>query len=117
MVRYSTGRKIFSILDDWAWYSFPYPDNVNAIALEKSMDSLASKLQEETAIGDVLKKYSTGTMNYDGDENSLFVAMQCTPDISKEDCIKCLSKVTGISHNPSKKLKSNNSVAGFDYYE
>ncbi|XP_076945925.1 antimicrobial ginkbilobin-2-like protein [Bidens hawaiensis] len=94
MVRYSTGRKILSVLDDWAWYSFPYPDDVNAIALEKTMDSLASKLKEEATTGDFLHKYARGTINYDGDENKLFVAVQCTPNISKEDCIKCLSEAS-----------------------
>ncbi|XP_076959400.1 cysteine-rich repeat secretory protein 1-like [Bidens hawaiensis] len=94
MVRYSTGRKILSVLDDWAWYSFPFVYKVSAIALEKTMDSFGSKLKEQAAGGDANQKYANGSVNYDGEEFKLHVAVQCTPDITKAVCIKCLSKAS-----------------------
>ncbi|KAI3800314.1 hypothetical protein L1987_28401 [Smallanthus sonchifolius] len=95
IVRYSTGRKILSVLDDWAWHSSFFPDDfVQAVELEKTVDSLASKLKEQAAGGDALKKYAQGSVNYDNDELSLFMVMQCTPDLTKGDCVKCLSKAS-----------------------
>ncbi|XP_076908679.1 cysteine-rich repeat secretory protein 1-like [Bidens hawaiensis] len=95
MVRYSASRKTLSVLDDWAWYDSPHPTFVKAVDLEKTMDSLTSKLKVQAAGGgDALKRFATGTTNYDGEEHALYVVVQCTPDISKEDCIKCLSKAS-----------------------
>ncbi|MFS7934105.1 putative Gnk2-like domain-containing protein [Helianthus anomalus] len=75
MVRYSAARKIFSVLDDWAWYH--------------SGDRLSVKTK--AAGGDVLRKYAANTIHYDGDEHALYMDVMCTPDLTKEDCIKCLS--------------------------
>ncbi|KAI3800315.1 hypothetical protein L1987_28402 [Smallanthus sonchifolius] len=82
MVRYSTGRKILSMLDDWAWYHLKEDSNhVKAVNLQKTMDSLLSKLKEEAARGDALRKYARGNVIYDGDELALYVAVQCTPNL------------------------------------
>ncbi|KAI3741067.1 hypothetical protein L1987_58734 [Smallanthus sonchifolius] len=68
------------LLDDLAWYSYFFPDDfVKAVELEKTVDSLASKLKEQAAGGDALQK---GSVNYDNDELSLFMVMQCTPDLT-----------------------------------
>ncbi|XP_076959398.1 cysteine-rich repeat secretory protein 1-like [Bidens hawaiensis] len=95
IVRYSTSRKTLSVLDDWAWYRDLDTTFVKAVDLAKTMDSLTSKLKVQAAEGgDALKRFVTGTENYDGEEHALYVAVQCTPDISKEDCVKCLSKAS-----------------------
>ncbi|KAI3777317.1 hypothetical protein L1987_47117 [Smallanthus sonchifolius] len=96
MVRYSTGRKILSVLDDWEWFHLGSRTYVKAVELQKTMDSL---LKEEATGGDALRKYARGNVNYDGDELALYVAMQCTPDLSKADCVKCLSKANHKSGN------------------
>ncbi|MFS7934096.1 putative Gnk2-like domain-containing protein [Helianthus anomalus] len=97
MVRYSVGRKIFSVLDDWAWYCHEGDGYVKTDELEKTVDGLVSKLKEHAAEGDALRKFASESVTYDRDEFPLHVAVQCTPDISKEDCTKCLSKaINGI---------------------
>ncbi|XP_076948855.1 cysteine-rich repeat secretory protein 1-like [Bidens hawaiensis] len=95
MVRYSTNRETLSVLDDWAWYRDLDTTFVKAVDLVKTMDSLTSKLKVKAGEGgDALKRFVTETEIYDGEENALYVAVQCTPDISKEDCVKCLSKAS-----------------------
>lgn len=94
MVRYSTGRKIIAVLDDWAWYRIPDMNNVKTGELQKTLDSLTSKLNEQAAGGDSYRKYATGQVNYDRDELVLYVSAQCSPDLSKENCNKCLTKAS-----------------------
>ncbi|KAI3761079.1 hypothetical protein L1987_51486 [Smallanthus sonchifolius] len=94
MVRYSTGLKILSVLDDWAWFNLGSDGYVKAVELQKTIDSLVSKLKEEAVGGDGVRKYARGNVNYDGNELALYVAVQCTPDLSKGDCAKCLSKAS-----------------------
>ncbi|KAL8235526.1 hypothetical protein R6Q59_016607 [Mikania micrantha] len=94
MARYSVGRKIVSVLDDWAWYRNPDSNNVKAVGLQKTIDSLLSRLTEEAAGGGAVKKFATGSAKYDGEEHVLYVVTMCSPDLSKPDCLKCLSKAT-----------------------
>ncbi|MFS7934103.1 putative Gnk2-like domain-containing protein [Helianthus anomalus] len=92
MVRYSTGRKIFSVLDDWAWYRSGSDLSVSTVNLAKTMDSMLNKLKVKAAGGDALRKYASDSIHYDEDEHALYVDVQCTPDLKKEDCLKCLTK-------------------------
>ncbi|KAK1420046.1 hypothetical protein QVD17_21346 [Tagetes erecta] len=94
MVRYTTGRKILSVLDDWAWHRIPDVNYVKTLNLQKTLDSMTGKLTEKAAGGDGVKKFAGDKVNYDGNEHVLYVSAQCTPDISKQDCIKCLTKAT-----------------------
>ncbi|KAJ0575142.1 hypothetical protein HanIR_Chr05g0209471 [Helianthus annuus] len=59
MVRYSVGRKIFSVLDDWAWYCHEGNGYVKTDELEKTVDGLVSKLKEQAAEGDALRKFAS----------------------------------------------------------
>ncbi|KAJ0575160.1 putative Gnk2-like domain-containing protein [Helianthus annuus] len=92
MVRYSTGRKIFSVLDDWAWCRSGDDLSVSTVNLAKTMDSMINKLKVKAAGGDALRKYASDTIHYDGDEHALYADVQCTPDLTKENCLKCLTK-------------------------
>ncbi|KAM0021706.1 putative Gnk2-like domain-containing protein [Helianthus debilis subsp. tardiflorus] len=92
MVRYSTGRKIFSVLDDWAWYHSGSDLSVSTVNLAKTMDSMLNKLKVKAAGGDALQKYASDSIHFDEDEHALYVDVQCTPDLTKEDCLKCLTK-------------------------
>ncbi|KAJ0921100.1 putative Gnk2-like domain-containing protein [Helianthus annuus] len=93
-IRKNQWRKIYSVLDDWAWYDWKNILTVKAVELVKTMDDLTSKLKEQAAGGNALRKYAQGTVDYDQDDHSLYVAAQCTTDLSKADCNKCLSKAS-----------------------
>ncbi|KAM0021707.1 putative Gnk2-like domain-containing protein [Helianthus debilis subsp. tardiflorus] len=94
MLRFTTGRKILSVLDNWAWYDLVYDNYVKAVDLVKTMDSLTSTLKEQAAGGNDLDKFASGKVIYDGDEHKLYAVAQCTPDLSKADCVKCLSEAS-----------------------
>ncbi|KAL4573016.1 hypothetical protein LXL04_019809 [Taraxacum kok-saghyz] len=89
MVRYS-GRKISGALDDWFWVSLVEKVTVNKPReMDKALNTLVNKLQGEAAGGS--KKYASGNMSYAPDLFlTVHAVMQCTPDLSKEQCSKCL---------------------------
>ncbi|KAI3515344.1 hypothetical protein L1887_14211 [Cichorium endivia] len=90
MVRYSD-RKISGVLDDWVWVHLPKDPIVAKVReLDQAVSDLASRLQTQAAGGTSLKKFASGNTTYGMEKVDLYAAMQCTPDLSKEQCTKCL---------------------------
>ncbi|KAJ0575163.1 putative Gnk2-like domain-containing protein [Helianthus annuus] len=116
MVRYSTGRKIFSVLDDWAWKRLGSGLSVSTANLAKTMDSMINKLKVKAAGGDALRKYASDTIHYDGDEHALYADVQCTPDLTKEDCLKCLTKGSNEIRNFTRKPRFSGRVISTNCY-
>ncbi|KAK9072326.1 hypothetical protein SSX86_008759 [Deinandra increscens subsp. villosa] len=74
----------------------------SAIDLEKGLNTLADKLKRPAAGGGMLQMFASGAIAYGpGPRGSwpLYGYMQCTPDIRKEDCMKCLTDATNAIHN------------------
>ncbi|KAI3515707.1 hypothetical protein L1887_14610 [Cichorium endivia] len=98
MVRYSD-RKIFGILDDWVWNLLPEQGvAANRALFDKAVYNLATTLQGAAAGGDNRKKAALGTMTYQPNNVTVYGTMQCTPDLSKELCSKCLQKIIMPNH-------------------
>ncbi|MFS7934109.1 putative Gnk2-like domain-containing protein [Helianthus anomalus] len=87
MVRYSIGRKILSALDDWAWYRLGDDLSVKTVNLAKTMDSMINKLKVKAA-----EVMPFGNMR-----------QTCTPDLTKGDCLKCLTKGSNEIRNFTRK--------------
>ncbi|KAI3495238.1 hypothetical protein L1887_37481 [Cichorium endivia] len=98
MVRYSD-RKSFGVLADWGWNLLPERGGAPDIApFDNVVIKLATRLQGETAGGDNTKKAAPGTMTYPPYGVTIYGAMQCTPDLSKELCSKCLQSILLVHH-------------------
>ncbi|KAL4563106.1 hypothetical protein LXL04_027139 [Taraxacum kok-saghyz] len=97
MVRYSD-RKILGVLDSWT------SDNESTTARVANFDefdtafrNLTTRLQAEAAGGNSFLKLAVGDVTYGTDSLMIYAMMQCTPDLSKEQCSKCLnSTIVGI---------------------
>ncbi|PWA63632.1 gnk2-like domain-containing protein [Artemisia annua] len=85
-------------LDDWVWTSFSTPiADANVAELQKALNSLAPKMQEEAApSNNFFTKFAKGSVRYGS--TTLYMSMQCTPFLLKDDCIACLSKATKEIH-------------------
>ncbi|KAI3495237.1 hypothetical protein L1887_37478 [Cichorium endivia] len=96
MVRYSD-RKILGVLDDWVWVHLPDPRTVARVReMDQALFKLATRLQAQVAGGSSLQKFAYGQLKYAPDSianNTLYAAMQCTPDLSKLLCTKCLLSI------------------------
>ncbi|PWA79376.1 cysteine-rich-repeat containing protein [Artemisia annua] len=85
-------------LHDWVWASFSFPKaDANVAELQKALNSFAPKMQEEAAPSNNFSmKFATGSVHYGS--TTLYMSMQCTPFLLKENCIACLSKATKEIH-------------------
>lgn len=98
MVRYSD-RKIFGVLADWGWNLLPGRDvAADRAGFDKALNQLATRLQGEAAGGDNTKKVALGSITYPPHSKTVYGTMQCTPDLSKELCSKCLLSILLVLH-------------------
>ncbi|KAK9050078.1 hypothetical protein SSX86_030953 [Deinandra increscens subsp. villosa] len=103
-------KSIFSLL-------FILQAIINDIDLAIAKTTYPDKhLTEQAAGGGDLRKYASGSAIYDGEENALYLAVQCTPDISKGDCIKCLSKASIEIHSCIQKTLFHGRVMSTNCY-
>ncbi|XP_071738738.1 antimicrobial ginkbilobin-2-like protein [Rutidosis leptorrhynchoides] len=82
---------------DWGFFQWDRGD-ANVAELNKGFSDLFNKLLDE-AIGDNKKKledhhrnFAIGNSTYGSTSTKLYMSVQCTPDISREDCTKCLNE-------------------------
>ncbi|KAI3710421.1 hypothetical protein L2E82_40201 [Cichorium intybus] len=97
MVRYSD-RKIVGVLDSWTSGNESTSAAVADFGeFDKAFRNLTTRLQAEAAGGDSSLKLAVGDATYGEDSLMIYAMMQCTPDLSREQCNKCLnSTITGI---------------------
>ncbi|KAL7242706.1 hypothetical protein ACSBR1_015150 [Camellia fascicularis] len=85
--------------DKYGFYSSPVgqnPDRVNAIDLRALMDTL----RNQAASSSGFRKFAVG--NTTGPElQNIFALVQCTPDLSKQECRDCLLGAGGDIRNSS----------------
>ncbi|PON32382.1 Cysteine rich receptor like kinase [Parasponia andersonii] len=91
MVRYSNNSILAVRQDDPRMY-VPSPNeawepNLFMITLKPLLDSLTTKASS----GNSLKKYASGQSTVPGYE-TIFAAVQCTPDLNKDECSGCLGE-------------------------
>ncbi|KAL7592993.1 hypothetical protein Lser_V15G32124 [Lactuca serriola] len=97
MLHYSD-RKISGVLDDWV--RILLPDKKGSLAnkpdqFDKALSDLTKKLQGLAAEG-TDKKSALGTAVYE--KKLVYGAMQCTADLSKDLCTKCLQNIIEAHH-------------------
>jgi hypothetical protein len=97
MLRYSSGN-IFSTMDDtpqhtWnsneSWSVSDYSDDEKA-EFNKDLSNLLQNLRGRAVAGGSLRKFAVASASAPRSQ-TLYGLMQCTPNLSEQDCSRCLS--------------------------
>ncbi|XP_071727509.1 cysteine-rich repeat secretory protein 38-like [Rutidosis leptorrhynchoides] len=100
MVRYAN-YDMRQKYEDWVWASKDYADfiappeaNVNIVELSKVVSDNFNKLVKEATRtpNDHLRRFASANSTYGLSSRRFYMAVQCTPEISINDCIKCLNE-------------------------
>ncbi|GAB4831019.1 hypothetical protein Ancab_005034, partial [Ancistrocladus abbreviatus] len=96
MLRYSN-RSIFGVEEDSPSRIIPNGNSVSDVdQFSQTLGGLLSSLQNLAASGDSRHKFAIGEANVSSFEK-IYALMQCTPDLSLQDCFNCLgSSINGI---------------------
>ncbi|XP_039685910.1 cysteine-rich receptor-like protein kinase 15 isoform X1 [Medicago truncatula] len=97
MLRYSN-RSIFGIMDtSFSYYKWNNRNVTDVAQFNQVLGNLMRKLNEIAASGDSRRKFATAnaTLNFE----TIYGLVQCTPDLSGQDCNDCLERA--ISETPS----------------
>ncbi|XP_027937062.1 putative receptor-like protein kinase At4g00960 [Vigna unguiculata] len=96
MLRY-TNRSIFGVMEnqptDDNYYNLDVTGSVSEF--NASLESLMRNLTSIAASGDSRRKYATGSIPAPNFQ-TIYGQAQCTPDLSSEDCAKCLDEAVSI---------------------
>nr|XP_043630174.1 putative cysteine-rich receptor-like protein kinase 20 [Erigeron canadensis] len=100
MVRYGD-YKIEGKFDDWAWVSFQSPKSGADIGkLQPTFRDMVNSIKEMAVTGEHGIRYAKVSASYGNSGQRVYLALQCTPDISQQDCSKCLnSAASGLKSN------------------
>ncbi|KAL2330233.1 hypothetical protein Fmac_017814 [Flemingia macrophylla] len=98
ILRYSN-RSIFRTMEIYPNYAMNNEDNATDVdESHKVLGELLTSLRDKTASGDSRRKYATDTAIVANSE-TIYGLMQCTPDLSSQECGDCLNWT--ISYIPS----------------
>uniref|UniRef100_A0A2N9IJZ9 Uncharacterized protein n=1 Tax=Fagus sylvatica TaxID=28930 RepID=A0A2N9IJZ9_FAGSY len=92
MLRYSNRSSILNKMEIDPQNYQPNPTSVPSIYLNGFNDGLRTlfkRLQSTAAAGDSFRKFATGNET-PPDFKTIYALVQCTPDLSKQDCIDCV---------------------------
>ncbi|KAI3710425.1 hypothetical protein L2E82_40205 [Cichorium intybus] len=99
MVRYSD-RKILGVLDTWSPNKVATSATANDVSeFNKALRNLTSSLQAKAAGGDSFRKLAVGSVTYGEESLTIYAMMQCSPDLSREQCNKCLDSAITELHD------------------
>ncbi|KAL2926815.1 Cysteine-rich receptor-like protein kinase 8 [Bienertia sinuspersici] len=90
-----SNRSIYGKVQDLAPWSFGNNQNVDpkVVGFNETLISLMSSLQNQAASGDSKLKYAAGKTNLTGGGGQmLYGLVQCTPDLSRKNCMQCIQK-------------------------
>lgn len=98
MVRYGD-KAFYKSLDAWFWVHLTSEMKVNdkdTELVDKLLYNLAVRLSTEAASGGHITKYAFGTEKFRS--QNVYMVIQCTPDISTDDCNKCFLPILVMMH-------------------
>ncbi|KAJ0086103.1 hypothetical protein Patl1_07350 [Pistacia atlantica] len=95
MLRYSN-RSFFGNME-FGPYAWMYnPNNVSEVSqFREVLGKFLNNLTKIAASGGPLRKFATGNSTTPGSP-SIYALMQCTPDLSEQECVECLNNVTSL---------------------
>ncbi|KAL5772973.1 hypothetical protein ACOSQ2_012897 [Xanthoceras sorbifolium] len=93
MLRYSN-RTIFGVKETSRSFYMWNTQNVSSVdQFNQVLTTLLASLRSRAASGSSLRKFATGNATAP-DFKTLYALVQCTPDLSKEECSDCLIELT-----------------------
>ncbi|EXB38214.1 hypothetical protein L484_006313 [Morus notabilis] len=94
MLRYSN-RSMFGIVEtSQIFYMWSVQNVTDADGFYEKLRTLINQLKNQAAAGDSLRKFATGN-DTTPEFKTIYALVQCTPDLSKEQCNNCLDSVFG----------------------
>ncbi|XP_054787232.1 cysteine-rich repeat secretory protein 38-like [Prosopis cineraria] len=88
-LRYSN-RSIFGVMEtDVSYYLWNLNNATEADKYNQVVSDLLGALRDQAASGDSVRKYAAG--NESVNFQTVYGAVQCTPDLSQQDCYGCLT--------------------------
>ncbi|KAJ9566435.1 hypothetical protein OSB04_002401 [Centaurea solstitialis] len=98
MVRYSD-REIVGVVDSWTYDDLWNTAIVSDVGeFDKAMSNLTARLEPEAAGGGSFRKMAVGNVTFGVDSWTIYGIMQCTPDLSTDQCRKCLDDSVNRIH-------------------
>ncbi|KAK2991014.1 hypothetical protein RJ640_005496 [Escallonia rubra] len=94
MLRFSNRNILGSMDDSFVYVAWNVGNATNPAQFDDMLGDLLLDLRDRAAAGGV-RKYAKGDISYRG-HWAIYAMEQCTPDISKLDCGKCLNVATNF---------------------
>ncbi|KMT01837.1 hypothetical protein BVRB_9g210280 [Beta vulgaris subsp. vulgaris] len=93
---YYTDTSAFHVLADRPFWALRYEENATDIPnFNSSLTKLMTALQNNASLGNSELKFATGKLNFSSNSNqTLYGLVQCSPDLSRLDCVKCVQNIT-----------------------
>ncbi|XP_021719607.1 putative receptor-like protein kinase At4g00960 [Chenopodium quinoa] len=94
-VIYYTNISLFHVLTDRPFWAVRFDGNVtdNIHKLNSSLTTLMTSLQNKASLGNSILKFATGNTKITA-KQSLYGLVQCSPDLTRLDCVKCVQNIT-----------------------
>ncbi|CAO2823735.1 unnamed protein product [Amaranthus hypochondriacus] len=90
---YYTNTSAFHTLTDAPYYDLIFNGNVtNMPKFNNSLISLITNLKNKASLGNSETKFATGKVNVTSN-SSLYGLVQCSPDLSRTDCVECVESL------------------------
>ncbi|KAK2458403.1 putative receptor protein kinase [Trifolium repens] len=109
MLRYSN-RSIFGLMEQFPWFNMASRNIETEVnQYNRALGNLMKKLKEKAASSnDSRVKYATGNeTDVDLNFETIYGLVQCTPDLSSQDCMDCLNgAISELPNCCSKKLSA-----------
>ncbi|XP_042488812.1 cysteine-rich receptor-like protein kinase 10 [Macadamia integrifolia] len=99
MLRYSDQFIFSTMQEDPTWFLWNVNNVSNPSQFNQSLGTLMNSLVNKAAFGSSTRLFAVGTANYTNSFEKIYGLVQCTPDITQNDCYRCL--VAAVAYIPS----------------
>ncbi|CAO2823718.1 unnamed protein product [Amaranthus hypochondriacus] len=107
---YYTNTSAFHTLTDAPYYDLIFNGNVtNMPKFNNSLISLITNLKNKASLGNSETKFATGKVHVTSN-SSLYGLVQCSPDLSRTDCVECVESLVDYVYSSDFVTLTNGSL-------
>ncbi|XP_043710207.1 cysteine-rich receptor-like protein kinase 25 [Telopea speciosissima] len=99
MLRYSDQFIFSTMQENPTWYLWNVNNVSNPVQFNQTLANLMNDLVNQAVFGSSTRMFAAGAVNYTNSFEKTHGLIQCTPDISQNDCNRCLVEV--VAHIPN----------------